>query len=71
MWNSVWDRKDYIETNKWRNYKCPECGTIKSICMQKEYVYKIKGLFYCSYTCWRKALREMPKTKRRNYVKYD
>ena len=71
MWKGLWKHKDYIKTNKWRDYKCPICGNIKSICMQDEYVYKIQGAFYCSYTCWRKALRDKPKIKRRNYVKYD
>ena len=58
------------ENCKWHDYTCPVCGTIKSICMQREYVYKIKTTYFCSYSCWRKALSEMPKSKRRNFVKY-
>lgn len=62
--------KPPTEICKWHNYTCPICGTLKSICMEKEYVYKIKTTYYCSYTCWRKALKETPKKNRRNFVKY-
>lgn len=59
-----------LETNKWIDYVCPICGKIKSICMQKEYVYKIKRTFYCSYSCWRIALKSTPKKKKRNFVHF-
>lgn len=70
MVDKLFERKDYIETNKWRTYKCPKCGNMKSICMQKEYVYKLDGKFYCSYSCWRAALKNYH-IKKRNFVKYD
>lgn len=62
--------ESYIEKHPWRNYICPECGAQKSICMQKEYVYKIETKYYCSYTCWRKALKETPQKERRNFVNF-
>lgn len=58
------------EQVKWKDYICPICGNIKSICMQREYVYKIKRTFYCSYTCWRKALAARPKKTTRNFVQF-
>lgn len=62
----------------YKPYKCPNCGTIKQICMQREYVYKIRDgktgvyYYYCSYHCWRKALREIEESKknRKNMQKH-
>jgi len=35
--------------------KCPHCDEtfITYRGLLKEYVYKVNGYYYCSYTCWR------------------
>ena len=44
---------------------CPVCGT-EFICHVETWVYKItpskrKTKYYCRYTCWRKAAKEIEK----------
>lgn len=48
----------YDTMAKWKDYICPICSRKWSICMQREYVYRIKKTFYCSYSCWRKAQKK-------------
>lgn len=45
---------EQIWLNAGRNI-CPVCGKEFFVSVPKEYIYKNKSKYYCSYTCWRAA----------------
>lgn len=50
---------------------CPICGEKKFVFDASEYVYKIGYKYYCSWTCYRKAQREMEekhKKRKSNHI---
>lgn len=46
--------------------ECPICGEKKFVLDPSEYVYKIGCKYYCSWTCYRKAQKEMESKKKKS-----
>lgn len=48
--------------------ECPICKTKKFVIDPDEYVYKIGTNYYCSWTCYRKAQKEMESNNKKRKV---